>query len=288
MDLKQILKSVKLHESTVSMILGFIVIVVAGVILVNYFTTNKGQTIPPLQIGDESSDTKTHTVATGEDLWSISEQYYGSGYNWVDIAKENNISDPNKIEAGQTLVIPSVAPRTTEEKIATNVIEPTEEVKPTEELKPTIELQPTVLAQRQVTPTVGEDAVSTSNTAIEKTGTHTVQKGENLWKIAESVYGSGYNWVDIAKENNLRNPGVISEGETLVLPQVNAKTPTIVANKNAEPIYGTSYIVKKGDNLWNIAVRAYGDGYKWVQIAKENKLDNPGLIFAGNELSLPR
>ena len=48
------------------------------------------------------------------------------------------------------------------------------------------------------------------------------------------------------------------------------------------------YIVKKGDNLWKIAVVAYGDGYKWTEIAKENKLTNPGIIEKDQKLILPK
>jgi nucleoid-associated protein YgaU len=40
--------------------------------------------------------------------------------------------------------------------------------------------------------------------------------------------------------------------------------------------------------LWTIAVRAYGDGYKWTEIAKANKLVNPNLIHPGNVFVLPR
>lgn len=47
------------------------------------------------------------------------------------------------------------------------------------------------------------------------------------------------------------------------------------------------YIVKKGDNLWKIAVATYGDGYKWTEIAKENKLTNPGLLEKDQKLVLP-
>jgi nucleoid-associated protein YgaU len=119
---------------------------------------------------------------------------------------------------------------------------------------------------------------------------HTVAKGENLWKIAEKYYGSGYNWVDIAKENKLANPGVISEGQKLTIPNVEAKKLTVkeVKTVSTEPITGATYQVVKGDCLWTIAVRAYGDGYKWPEIAKENKLVNPSLIHPGNILVLLR
>lgn len=53
-------------------------------------------------------------------------------------------------------------------------------------------------------------------------------------------------------------------------------------------ITGNSYTVQSGDNLWDIAVRAYGDGYRWVEIAQANNLANPGLIFSGNVFTIPR
>ena len=114
--------------------------------------------------------------------------------------------------------------------------------------------------------------------------TYLVSKGDNLWKIAEKVTGSGYNWVEIAKENNLENPGIIYEGQEL----------TISASKTDQKltingvISGATYEVQKGDTLWDIAVRAYGDGYKWSEIARENKLVHPNLIHSGNILVLPR
>ena len=108
MNLKSLLKSLKLNESTISMILGAIVIVVVGVLVINYFkSADEGITIPPVDIEDLSLPT-THTVAEGEELWGISEKYYGTGYNWTFIAEENNITNPNLIEKGQELVIPLI------------------------------------------------------------------------------------------------------------------------------------------------------------------------------------
>jgi nucleoid-associated protein YgaU len=117
--------------------------------------------------------------------------------------------------------------------------------------------------------------------------TYTVKKGQSLWMIAEEIYGSGYNWVDIAKENNIKNPNLIKEGQELKIPAVKAKIAK-TTDEAKEKITGGTYTVVKGDNLWEIAVRAYGDGYKWVEIARENKLANPNLIHTGNVLRLPR
>lgn len=124
--------------------------------------------------------------------------------------------------------------------------------------------------------------------------TYKVQRGEHLWMIAERYYGSGYNWVDIARANELENPGVLVVDQELKLPEVAVKQVTVA---QAEPetqvapeqvISGNEYTVVKGDNLWNIAVRAYQDGYRWPEIARANNLENPNLILPDQKLTLPR
>ena len=121
--------------------------------------------------------------------------------------------------------------------------------------------------------------------------TYTVKSGDNLWVIAEKIYKSGYNWVDIAKANKLSDPGLIHAGNKLIVPNAEPKVITLVQAKQevvSNQISGNSYIVVKGDYLWEIALRAYGDGFAWVKIAKANNLANPNLIFSGNVLKIPR
>ena len=119
---------------------------------------------------------------------------------------------------------------------------------------------------------------------------YVVKEGDNLWSIAENIYGSGYNWVDLAKANKLENPSVLYVGTKLTVPNVKVKEQTLIKQsaEGRNPVTQTSYKVVKGDYLWDIAVRAYGDGYKWIEIAKANKLVNPNLIHSGNVLKLPR
>lgn len=59
--------------------------------------------------------------------------------------------------------------------------------------------------------------------------------------------------------------------------------------KEEVKITGSEYTVAAGDSLWKIAVRKYGNGYKWVEIAKANKisLKRSGLIVVGQKLTLP-
>lgn len=60
-----------------------------------------------------------------------------------------------------------------------------------------------------------------------------------------------------------------------------AAAPAAEAEKQAQPDSAISYIVKKGDTLWAIAEKHLGDGAKYPQIASENNIKNPNLIFPG-------
>lgn len=159
------------------------------------------------------------------------------------------------------------------------------------------------------------------NNASKKT--YTVKAGEGLWQIAVSQYDDGYKWTEIAKANNLQPPFTLTEGQELELPDVTASassTPASVALASPTPSPTTrttasasprptattaprttatpapvqpavgSYTVKTGDSLWKIAVDQYGDGYRWVEIYRANKEligSNPGIIYAGQSLTLP-
>jgi len=120
---------------------------------------------------------------------------------------------------------------------------------------------------------------------------YTVKRGDDLWHIAQKLYGSGYNWVDLANANKLANPNLLYADTKLTVPNVKSRLLTVSENQQTQiqnPITSVSYTVVKGDFLWNIAVRAYGDGYRWVDIAKANNLANPDIIHVGNVLKLPR
>ncbi len=129
-----------------------------------------------------------------------------------------------------------------------------------------------------------QEAAKQENMALPTT--HTVAEGETLWSIAEKYYKSGYNWVDLKQANNLADENDIEAGQTLTIPTA---TPIVPAEPTAMPAANTpkTYTVVADDNLWNIAIAQYGNGYKWTEIARVNKLTNPDLIYPGNVLTLP-
>lgn len=176
-NLKNTLKAIKLNESSISMVLGLVVVLIVGTLIVNYLKSNKGS-IPEELLTNNSieTSTKTHTVEKGENLWSISVLYYGDGFKWVDIATENKLANASVVEVGQELIIPDVE------------------------------------LEKETVNAISEDESINSST-------YTVVKGDSLWTIAVRAYGDGYQWVKIAKENNLSHPNIIHTGNTLSLPK---------------------------------------------------------------------
>lgn len=49
---------------------------------------------------------RTHTVVSGDTLWAIAEKYLGDGNRYGEIAKLNNIPNPDLINVGQVITIP--------------------------------------------------------------------------------------------------------------------------------------------------------------------------------------
>lgn len=214
---KDFLKMLKTNESAISQALGALVVVVVGVLLFNYFKSNT----PAPEITPEAETTVAtnenvelttneegkyvpknlptkHIVEKGEHLWAISEKYYGNGYNWVDIAKENNISRADSISEGMELSIPQAALRYDKE------------VKT---------LEDSAAAPEAVN--APEDSKGADMSSLLEATTYTVAKGDHLWGISLRAYGDGYKWVEVYKANSdkIKNANYIEVGMTLTLPR---------------------------------------------------------------------
>ena len=76
---------------------------------------------------------------------------------------------------------------------------------------------------------IKEEAVKTDEATGKKT--YTVKKDDNLWKIAETIYGDGTKWNLIYEANKdvLDNPGDLRVGMELVIPEAPQKNSDVAA-----------------------------------------------------------
>jgi len=103
---------------------------------------------------------------------------------------------------------------------------------------------------------------------------HTVQRGENLFRIALR-YGTTVQ--AIASANGIANPARIYAGQELVIPTS--------GDQPSPPVTGgTTYVVQRGDNLFRIALR-YNMSY--LYLAQYNGITNPSQIYVGQVLRIP-
>ncbi len=212
LDLKNILKTFKLNESTVSMVLGAVVILIVGILVVNYFKkSDEGDTFiaeTTQETSESPQEGKKYVVKEGDTLWSIAEEAYGDGFSWTKIAEANDLSLQSSIEEGQELDIPDLGMTSEESQMADEEEEMEEPVAMEEE------------TQKETLMKSEEETEAEAMSQVEITGdTYTVVHGDNLWKISERAYGTGFKWVEIARENNLANPNLIHAGNVLKLPR---------------------------------------------------------------------
>lgn len=108
---------------------------------------------------------------------------------------------------------------------------------------------------------------------------HTVQRGDDLWSLAERFYGEGRDWRRIAAANPellTGGPDRLEPGWRLLIPDVQADGPS-------------SYRVESGDTLTTIAARVLRDADRWPELYEVNRfqLDDPDDLPVGLRLRLP-
>ena len=106
--------------------------------------------------------------------------------------------------------------------------------------------------------------------------TYTVKAGDTLWDIAQSQLGNGSRYKEIMTLNGLTRD-VIQPGQVLKLP---------TGNDNTGSGSVSTYTVKAGDTLWDIAQSQLGNGSLYKEIMALNGLTSD-VIQPGQVLKLP-
>lgn len=143
---------------------------------------------------------------------------------------------------------------------------------------------------------------------------YTVVDGDNLSKIAIKVYGPeegnrlfNINKIFNANKSILDSPDDVRVGQKLIVPLLSPqfelvsmpskpsvgvmerlKTAVKRATTKPKPKKLPQYTTKDGDSLWAIAASKLGDGNRYHEIAKLNKLDDEESLAIGTKLKLPK
>ncbi|MFV0664115.1 CHAT domain-containing protein [Denitromonas sp.] len=117
---------------------------------------------------------------------------------------------------------------------------------------------------------------------------YTVRRGDTLWDIARRLTGDSRHWPRLLATHNdmielglvtgerIDHPDRLRIGQVLWVPL----SPTTGTN-------ALDYHVSRGESLWRIAARVYGDPQYWRWIAQVNGLSEPDRIAPGQVLVLP-
>lgn len=134
--------------------------------------------------------------------------------------------------------------------------------------------------QQLAQPEGGAQEVAQAQPPAAEASPYTVKPGDNLWDIAHKNLGDGAKWQDIYKLNQDvvgTNPDLIHPGAQLNLGDGSHMTAS------------ADYVVKPGDNLWNISKDHLGGGQNWNHLYHQNADvigNNPSLIHPGQNLHM--
>lgn len=134
-----------------------------------------------------------HTVATGERLWDLAEEAYGDGKYWGLIAKANPDLNPDVLPVGYQLKIPPRSGSSSRNSSSSTT---------------------------SSSSTSSATTSSSSRSTATARATYTVERGDSLVKIADTLFADKDRWREIYELNKdkLKTPNVIQPGMKLKLP----------------------------------------------------------------------
>ncbi len=129
---------------------------------------------------------------------------------------------------------------------------------------------------------------------------HNVTRGETLSEISQQYYGTSRKWRDILEANKdiLESPERLRPDMSLLIPkadEMRSATDSKQTTQKSASLSATTagesreYTVQRGDTLWDIAVKHYGDGSRHKDIKEANKavIRDGNVLRAGTVIVIP-
>lgn len=118
---------------------------------------------------------------------------------------------------------------------------------------------------------------------------YVTQRGDNFWKLAKRFYSDARKW-RLIQDANPQFKGPLPTGVDIVIPQFAKAT----AEASAQPAQALAvegprqHVVEKGDTLWKLAQKYYGDANQWEFILKANpRIKDENVLEKGAVLVMP-
>lgn len=197
--LQKVQTELRPNQSYLSLILGLIILLVAGILVFNYFKRAEPSLGPAQQTVNQEEqkaeepkeDLKDvapenlpgkYTAKEGDTLFDLAQTYYNDGTQYSKIAEANKLADPNLILIGQELEIPKLE-----------------------------RAGPDTSTGGDPNQTIWGEKI-TGNTYV-------VVSGDWLSKIAGRSYGDIFAYKRLAEANNIQNPDLIFPGQVIKIPR---------------------------------------------------------------------
>jgi len=227
-------------------------------------------------VGTWGSNTIAHTVAEGEDLRSIAQQYYGNSGAYLTIAYFNDLDDPETVQPGQQLLIPE--PGTSPTGLVPQAAAPEAGDKSEVAVDVDEEIHRRFKAKAALEGTsmaawLYDFATRWTGSWPAKTASYTVRSGDSLGAIAYRFYGEYKKYWVIAYFNGIANPSLIRVNQKLAIPEPAA--PGQLPPGESPYIFG---IHDQGGEQWMADKKKKG----WVLITEDigrNPYDQSGKDY---------
>lgn len=133
------------------------------------------------------------------------------------------------------------------------------------------------MAKRRIKKTASEKIVETETTEnkLYKDLSSRIRLGESYVSLilgAVVVFGLSVIFFLFIRESGFQKPP----------PSLDRTIP-----QSTTPISQRTYVLKEGESLWDVAVKFYGDGFRYTEIIEANKLENPDYVPPGTRLIVP-